>query len=209
MIKKLFKFALVGVGLVLAVTGQAEETGAQRLQEFMQSTQSLDATFTQEVVEEGGKISQTAFGKFYLQRPGKFRWEYQEPSPQQIIADGKKLWIYDIDLEQVSVRPLQAALGRSPAAILMTDGDLTKDYKIQEQPAREGMNWVGLTPKNAEGDFKQISIGLDPEGVQAMDLYDQYGRVTMIRFQESTYGKTIAASTFQFTPPEGVDVIGE
>ncbi len=190
-----------------AVVAQAD-TGTQRLDKFMKKAKTVEATFTQEVVSEQGKIIQTAIGKFYLKRPGKFRWEYQSPNPQLIVGDGKKLWVYDKELEQVTVKPMKKALGSSPAGILMRQRDLNDDFIVLERSPREGMLWVDLRPKKKSGDFKRILIGLDDIGVQAMDLYDQFGQITMIRFQESSYNKPLKNSLFKFTPPPGADVIG-
>lgn len=106
--------AILGLGAMVA---QAD-TGTERLNKFMKKAKTVEATFTQEVVSEQGKITQTAIGKFYLKRPGKFRWEYQSPNPQLIVGDGKKLWVYDKELEQVTVKPMKQALGSSPASIL-------------------------------------------------------------------------------------------
>ncbi len=196
--------AMLALGAVVA---QAD-TGTQRLDKFMKKAKTVEATFTQEVVSEQGKIMQTALGKFHLKRPGKFRWEYQSPNPQLIVGDGKKLWVYDKELEQVTVKPMKQALGSSPAGILMRQRDLNDDFIVLERSPREGMLWVDLRPKKKSGDFKRILIGLDDIGVQAMDLYDQFGQITMIRFQESSYNKPLKGSLFKFTPPPGADVIG-
>ena len=144
-----------------------------------------------------------------LSRPGKFRWEYQEPTPQEIVSDGRSLWIYDKELEQVTVKPVTEVIGVSPAAILMHQRDLSKDYQILEEPAREGFDWVVLNPFDKNGDFIKILIGLNAEGIQAMDLYDQFGQITQIRFQQPQFNTSINGENFQFTPPAGVDVIGQ
>ena len=201
-----YLFAAV-MAMLVASVAQAD-SGTERLNKFMKKARTVEATFTQEVVSEQGQIIQTALGKFYLKRPGKFRWEYTSPTPQLIVGDGKKLWVYDKDLEQVTVKPIKQALGSSPAAILMRKHDLNDDYLVLERSPREGMLWVDLRPKKKGGDFKRILIGLDNIGVQAMDLYDQFGQITMIRFQESTYNKPLKDSLFRFTPPPGADVIG-
>ena len=197
------------IATLLAVTSVQAETGTQRLQHFMKHVKTLDATFTQEVVSDKGQIAKTAYGTFLLKRPGKFRWQYQSPSPQVIVSDGRNLWIHDIELEQVTVKPISSGLGSTPAAILLQRHDFNRDYVVLERPAREGLEWVDLRPKKKNGDFKRILIGLDDEGIQAMDLYDQFGQITMIRFQESQVNKSISNSKFKFTPPPGADVIGK
>lgn len=207
--KKLRVGILVVVAmLALSATLAQAESATERLDKFMKKAKTVEATFTQEVVSEQGKITQTAYGKFYLKRPGKFRWEYESPNPQLIIGDGKKLWVYDKDLEQVTVKPMKKALGSSPAALLMRNQNLHNEFVVLERSPREGMLWVDLRPKKKNGDFKRILIGLDDVGVQAMDLYDNFGQITMIRFQQSSYNKPLKDSLFKFTPPPGADVIG-
>ncbi len=193
---------------LLAFNAQAE-SGIQRLNHFMESVETLETAFTQEVISEKGETIQRSQGRFMLSRPGKFRWKYQQPTPQEIISDGKSLWIYDIELEQVTVKPLDEVLGASPAAILMQHRDLSKDYQIVEKPTREELAWVLLTPLNKNGDFTQIFIGLNVKGVLAMDLHDQFGQTTKIRFQQSQFNTSINGENFEFTPPAGVDVIGQ
>lgn len=185
------------------------QTGTDLLNSFMKSAKTLEATFTQEVLTEKGVITQTSYGQFYLSRPGKFRWSYESPTPQEIISDGKKLWVYDKDLAQVTVKPLKAALGSSPAAILTQKDGLNDDFIVLEKSAREGLQWVDLRPKKKDVEFTKILVGLDQDGVQAMDLYDNFGQITMIRFQEAAYNVEVSPSSFEFTPPKDVDVIGE
>lgn len=185
------------------------ESGTQLLNDHMKKLRTLDTAFTQEVVSEKGEIMQTSYGRFMLSRPGKFRWEYEQPSPQEIVSDGKSLWIYDKELEQVTVKPLSATLGASPAGLLMQQRDFDKDYVVLEKSRREGLDWVDLRPRDKSGDFQRILIGLDDDGIHAMDLYDQFGQTTMIRFRQPRFNSAIAGSKFEFTPPAGVDVIGQ
>jgi len=203
------RYLFSGFILFLLVFNVQAESGIQRLNHFMESVETLETAFTQEVTSEKGDIIQRSQGRFMLSRPGKFHWEYQQPTPQEIISDGKSLWIYDIELEQVTVKPLDEVLGTSPAAILMQHRDLSKDYQIVEKPTREDLEWVLLTPLNKNGDFTQIFIGLNAKGVEAMDLHDQFGQTTKIRFQQSQFNTSIDGENFEFTPPAGVDVIGQ
>ena len=203
------RYLFSGFILFLLVFNAQAESGIQRLNHFMESVETLETAFTQEVMSEKGETIQSSQGRFMLSRPGKFRWEYQQPTPQEIISDGKSLWIYDKELEQVTVKPLDEVLGASPAAILMQHRDLSKDYQIVEKPTREDLAWVLLTPLNKNGDFTQIFIGLNAKGVLAMDLRDQFGQTTKIRFQQSQFNTSINGENFEFTPPAGVDVIGQ
>ncbi len=206
------KNLLIALTTLWAVTVHSAvfaQSGTEMLNSFMRKAKTLEATFTQEVLSEKGMIVQTSYGKFYLSRPGKFRWVYESPTPQEIISDGKKLWVYDKDLEQVTVKPLRQALGNSPAAILTQQHDFTKDYLVLEKSPREGLQWVDLRPKRKDSEFKRILIGLDRDGIQAMDLYDHLGQITMIRFQKSAYNVAVSPKYFRFKPPAGADVIGE
>ncbi len=198
-----------GFILLFFLSNAQAGSATQRLDHFMQNVETLDTEFTQEVRSEKGEITQTSEGRFMLSRPGKFRWEYKKPTSQEIISDGTSLWIYDKELEQVTVKPLADVIGTSPAAILMRRRDLSKDYQILEKPTREGLDWVALIPLDNNGDFKQILIGLDTQGIQAMDLYDQFGQITAIRFQQSRFNTPIDGDNFKFTPPAGVDVVGQ
>lgn len=202
---------VVLAAMLLAGHAQAVDktsTGIERFDIFLKQVKTLEAFFTQEVVTEKGQIGQTSTGLIKLSRPGKFNWEYASPVPQKIISDGKKVWIYDIQLEQVTVKPITAALGSSPAAVLTSGRDIKKDFHIAEVAPRENMKWVELRPKAADTDFNRILVGMDDLGVQGMDLFDQFGRRTMIRFQESRVNGPIPSGNFSFVPPAGVDVIG-
>ncbi|HGG58668.1 MAG TPA: outer membrane lipoprotein chaperone LolA [Gammaproteobacteria bacterium] len=201
--------SILASALLLFASSAHAVSGTEYLNHFMNKVKSLKAVFTQEVVSDQGKITQTSYGAFRLLRPGRFFWEYESPAPQKIISDGKNMWIYDIELEQVTVKPLSQALGASPAAILTNPKSLSKRYTVLEKPPREGLQWVELLPKDKQGDFLKVEVGLDDAGVQAMDLYDQFGQLTVIRFRESEYGVPLSPSIFQFVPPKGVDVIGK
>lgn len=196
------------VSLNTAYAVSKNDSGMVRFNAFMKDVKTLEAFFTQEVVSENGQIGKMTTGTLKLSRPGKFHWEYVNPVPQQIISDGKKVWVYDEQLEQVTIKPISAALGASPAAILTSSRDIQKDFNVKELPARENMKWVELRPKSSETDFDRILVGMDDLGIQGMDLYDQFGRRTMIRFQESRVNQPIPGNFFDFVPPAGTDVIG-
>lgn len=191
-----------------AVAASKHDSGLVRFDAFMSEVKTLEAFFTQEVVSENGKIGNMTTGTIKLSRPGKFHWEYANPVPQQIISNGKKVWIYDEQLEQVTIKPINSALGASPAAILTSSRNIKQDFHIKEMPARENMKWVELRPKSSDTDFDRILVGMDDLGVQGMDLYDQFGRRTMIRFQESRVNQPISPGFFNFVPPQGTDIIG-
>lgn len=206
---KLMKLVLCWVVLFAATDSYAAESGKQRLEKFINQVDTFEAIFTQEIVSEDGNVSPASSGKVLLSRPGRFSWEYEKPYPQKIIADGKNVWIYDKDLEQVTVKPLGDALSATPVALLTQKGNLIKNFELMEQASRESLSWVELKPKTLDTDFQRILIGLDHEGIKGMDLYDQFGQITVIRFHEAKYNTKIPSSQFKFTPPDGVDVIGQ
>lgn len=204
--KQVTVFLLV---LFATSTGFAAESGKNRLEKFINQTTTFEALFTQEVVSESGEVGKPATGKVQLSRPGRFSWVYENPYPQQIIADGKNVWVHDVDLEQVTVKPLDDALGATPVALLTQNANLLQNFELVEQASRESLSWVELKPKKADTDFQRILIGLDHEGIKGMDLYDQFGQITVIRFHQAVFNSKIPASQFQFKPPEGVDIIGQ
>ena len=206
---KLTRLVLCWAVLFSATGSYAAESGKQRLEKFLNEVDTFEATFTQEVVSEDGKVSPASVGTVQLSRPGRFNWEYEKPYPQKIIADGKNIWIYDEDLEQVTVKPLGDALSATPVALLTQKGNLIKNFELMEQANRESLSWVELKPKTVDTDFQRILIGLDHEGIKGMDLYDQFGQITIIRFHEAKFNNKIPSSRFKFTPPDGVDVIGQ
>ena len=139
-----FVFYLV---LLFAASGSfAAETGKERLEKFINQTTSFEATFTQEVVSEDGNVAPAAIGKVQLSRPGRFNWEYEKPYPQRIIADGKNVWVYDQDLEQVTVKPLDDALGATPVALLTQNAGLMENFQLIEQKSRESLSWSNSNP---------------------------------------------------------------
>ncbi|MGF1644589.1 MAG: outer membrane lipoprotein chaperone LolA [Thiotrichales bacterium] len=199
--------ACVAMSLAFAVHAQ-DDSGVERLNRYLSEIKSLEALFTQEVISEKGEILQTATGRLQLAQPGKFHWEYVLPAPQQIISDGKTVWFYDTQLSQVTVKKLDDAIGNTPAAILTQGQQIGAHFEVHERPEREGLKWVELLPKKSDTDFRRVLIGLDDENVQGMDLYDQFGQITVIRFMDTVNNPELPNSNFNFTPPPGVDVVG-
>jgi chaperone LolA len=194
--------------LLLPLVARAEAIA--KLKEFMASTHSAQAKFTQEVTDQNGKRMQTAMGEMQFQRPGKFRWVYQKPYEQVIVGDGAKFWLYDADLNQVSVKKLDAALGSNPAALLAGGNEIEQGYSLQEDGGQNSLEWVRAVPKSMESGFDKIRIGFDAQGdLAAMELDDAFGHKTTLRFSSLQRNPKISAQQFHFTPPKGADVIGE
>jgi outer membrane lipoprotein carrier protein len=180
-----------------------------RLEAFIQGTKGLKAQFTQSVFDKAGRKSQESAGQLFFARPGKFRWVYNKPYAQLIVGDGKKLWIYDEDLGQVTVRKLDQALGDSPAALLAGDNDIAKLFNLKETGSKDGLEWLEATPKSKEGSFERVRMGFKGEDIQAMELKDNFGQTTLLRFSNLERNPTLGAGLFRFTPPKGADILGD
>ncbi len=195
------------LGWVLA--GSAWAAGTDRLNAFMTDTQSAKSEFSQRIVDRSGKVTQESRGTLEFARPGKFRWTYVKPYNQLIVGDGSKVWIYDPDLNQVSIRKIDAALGSTPAALLSGNNDAMKAFVLKDEGTRDGLEWVLATPRQKEANFERIRIGFSAAGLAAMELTDAFGQQTLLKFLTMQRNPRIDPSTFQFTPPKGADVIGE
>jgi len=188
---------------------QADDKPVQQLKAFLASSRSLSADFKQVLIDEQGKPVRTSFGVFYLQRPGKFRWDYQKPFAQQIVADKGKVWFYDKDLEQVTVKKLDESLGSTPALLLSGEVSLDDNFTIEGQGKEGDMQWIKLLPKSAETTFKYILIGLDKDSLGGMELSDNFGQLTRIYFSNVLINPPIKQTLFQFEVPKGADVFEE
>ncbi|NJA05389.1 outer membrane lipoprotein chaperone LolA [Methylococcaceae bacterium WWC4] len=192
--------------LICATPLHAEETPIARLKTFLAGSSALAADFRQVTLDKSGKPAQTSSGKFYLSRPGKFRWNYQKPFVQEIVSNGGKVWFYDADLEQVTVKQLDDSLGSTPALLLTGQIDIEEKFTLQEQGEDEGMNWVKLSPKNEESGFKYILIGLERDQLGGMELSDNFGQLTRIYFSNIQINPKLEEALFNFKAPKGADV---
>ena len=192
-------------GLSLPAFAQSAE---KRLNDALASLDNLTADFKQTVLDDDKKIVQQSSGKVAIQRPGKFSWIYTTPYEQQIIADGKELWIYDVDLDQVTVKPMTAGLASAPIMILMRNSKLGSEFNISEVGQRKFLYWVELEPKSQDLDYTNVYIGIEDGVVKAMELRDKFGQSTQIVFENLRLNVVHNPKTFKFVPPEGVDVFG-
>jgi len=198
--------------LVCAIACFAASAGASGLDEldaFLEGTKTAQGSFRQVVVNREGRTTQTTSGTFAFARPGKFRWTYDKPFDQLIVGDGDKVWIYDHDLNQVIVRKLDAALGATPAALLAGDNALEKNFTLVAGGEGDGLEYVDATPKAADSQFKRIRLGFADDLPRKMQLTDAFGQTTDLTFSDLRRNPKVAAATFQFTPPEGADVVGQ
>ncbi len=187
----------------MATAGPATE----RLEEFTTGLQSFTAGFVQTVYDEDQRPIQESHGQAWLQRPGLFRWEYETPYEQTIVADGERLWIHDEDLDQVTVKKADRALGTAPIMLLSDSEPLAEQFEITDRGEREGLYWVELRPRVDDTDFRRIFLGLDDEALKVMELRDRFDQATQIRFHHVRLNPEIEPTRFEFTPPEGADVI--
>jgi len=192
--------------LLLSVIANADTTAVQKLAGFISRAKNLQAEFTQTSLDEAGKVIQTSHGDFYLQQPGKFRWNYKQPYEQQIVSKNGKVWFYDADLEQLIIKKIDQSIGDTPALLLSGSVDLNEKYTIVKQREKEGILWLKLTPKSLESSFKHILVGLKGDMLYGMELSDNFGQLTQIIFSNITMPKSFAPGLFDFIAPEGTDV---
>ncbi len=187
----------------------AHATALERFESFLHDTRSARAEFEQRVYDRDGKLVQKSSGSFEFRRPGRFRWTYAAPTPQLIVGDGKDVWIYDRDLDQVTVRRMAKALGSTPAALLAGSAEVERAFEFSEAGARDGLEWLDAKPRDSDAGFGLIRLGLGPKGVEAMELSDHFGQTTRLRFHDIVLNPELDPAAFRFTPPKGADVLGE
>lgn len=180
-----------------------------RYREFLNGTQSARASFDQKVFGRDGKLVQESKGSFVFQRPGKFRWVYDKPADQVIVGDGKRVWIYDRQLNQVTVRKLEAALGSTPAALLAGGTGIEKAFALSDDGEKDGLEWVLAKPRQQEAGFESVRMGFKGNELEAMELKDQFGQTTMLRFSKLQRNPKVDPASFRFDPPKGADVLGD
>ena len=179
------------------------------LKNLLNQTTTAKARFAQAVLDKNNKTLQQATGTMEFSRPGRFRWEYNKPYEQTIVGDGSRLWIYDKDLNQVTVRKLDRALGASPAALLAGSNEIEKSYTLKSAGAENGLDWLEAVPKSQDTSFERVRLGFGKGGLEAMQLKDQFGQTTVIKFAELERNVKNSPDAFKFTPPKGAAVISE
>jgi outer membrane lipoprotein carrier protein len=209
----------VAIGASLLVAQHAFASGTEQLKAFVSQVRSARGDFVQQEVRAPSKAqsasdaaqvmpkNSTSSGTFVFARPGKFIWSYEKPYQQILQADGDKLYVYDKDLNQVTVRPLGGALGASPAAILFGSNDLDKNFTLRDAGVKAGIDWLELIPKAKDTQFQSVGIGFRDGNLQAMELHDVFGNVTLLTFSNIQKNPPLPADAFKFTVPKGADVI--
>ena len=201
--KKTLAWALA---LLLAAAARADSVDL--LRDFAANVKSGRAGFTQTVTSVDGAKKKDSSGQFEFVRPNRFRFSYAKPFEQQIVADGQKVWLYDVDLNQVTVRPMDQALGATPAALL-AGGTLDKEFDLKAAPAADGLQWVQATPRVKDGPIRSLRVGFKGSSLAALEIADAFGQRSMLRFTALEQNIQLPDSTFQFTPPKGADVIAQ
>jgi outer membrane lipoprotein carrier protein len=200
--------ALLALLLVPVVTFAADSVA--RVDAYLGSLKTLSAAFVQTVQDKQGQVTERATGTLLISRPNRFRWDYKQPYVQTIVADGKKLWLYDPDLDQVTVRTLEQGLGATPAMLLSGSGKVGDAFTAGPVEQQKSLTWSRLLPKQKGSDFERVSLGFDARNeLAAMELVDKLGQTTTIEFAQVKRGAALDDSLFRFVPPKGADVIGE
>ena len=200
--KLLFGFLVIFANLAMA-------DGVSSLRDFFNNTNTMRAQFIQVVNDKQGRKEQEVEGTMQLQRPNKFRWDYKKPYEQQIVSDGKQVFLFDTELQQVTIRELSKTLGSSPAAMLAGGEDVEKSFTLKNATRKDGLTWVLALPKDKDSGFDRVLLGFKADKLRKMELYDSFNHITHITFNEVERNPVLQDSTFLFTPPKSVDVVGE
>lgn len=208
---RLFFCALFGSMTATAIAQDIASTdaGYQKLDAFMQGMKSMEADFVQILQDSRGQVLEKSSGTLVIKRPNQFRWDYLKPHPQLIVSDGQRLWLYDQDLEQVTVRRLEQSLAGTPASLLSGSEDLRNSFEVERVEEARGWSWISLSPKRTDTDFKSVKLGLRKDVLGYMELTDKLGQTTLLEFSKFKRNPSLSDTRFKFTPPTGVDVIGE
>ena len=206
MSRALWILSAAALGLLIGV---ARAGGMDRLNEFMSATLAATGEFEQRIYNRERKLVQESRGTLAFQRPGRFRWVYSKPYPQLIVGDGARVWVYDEDLNQVTVRKLDQALGATPAALLAGANDALKAFTLKDEGTRDGLEWVEAVPRDKDSTFERIRMGFGFSGLERMELTDVFGQTTELRFRMLQRNPRVDPALFRFAPPKGADVVGD
>ncbi|MDX1514760.1 MAG: outer membrane lipoprotein chaperone LolA [Gammaproteobacteria bacterium] len=201
-------FLLLAVALSVARAAPAA-TGTEALDNFLSDLRTLESEFHQTLYDENLKKLEESRGLLFLERPNRFRWDYRQPNAQLIVSDGDKVWLYDRELAQVTVRKIDDALGATPALVLSSREPLEKNFEVSDLGSDQDLIWVGLKPRHKEASFAHIRLGFADGELRRMELTDNFGQLTKLEFSNMIRNAPIISDAFRFSPPAGVDVIGE
>lgn len=182
--------------------------GTSRLERMLAETRTVRARFTQVLLNADLETIKETQGEFALERPNRFRWDYAPPQAQTIVSDGRRLWVYDPELAQVTVKPLDGTLANSPAALLGV-GRLSDNFRVTDLGVDGALHWVELVPRVDDTEFEKVRLGLGARFVEVMELRDAFGQTTRITLRDAEINSKLDRKRFEFTPPPGADVAGE
>lgn len=208
-IRKLIAVLLVSMLCVPTLAWGAQDNAVARMQAFLKQVHSLKADFSQTVLDANLKALKQSSGTLAIKRPNRFRWDYATPNKEIIDADGTRVWMYDVELQQVTVKPLTGTLAASPAVLLAGSNDVQKNFTVKNLGAERGLDWVEVTPKVNDTDFDSVKLGFRGNLIAVMEMKDALGNLTRITFSHVQVNPVLPDSLFAFTPPAGADVIGD
>ena len=203
------QFLMLAMAVLVSSPGWAQDDPAELLRGFLNSTQTLAGRFEQQQLDEAGTVYEASAGQFYLQRPGRFRWDYQTPYAQTVVSDGMTLWHYDPDLAQVLVRRLGDALSATPAVLLAGGGDLESSFELAELPVQGELRIVQLTPRAEDAEFQRATLAMLSDTPAWLEIIDPLGGRTRMEFVEVLSNVQLKPEIFSFEAPDGVEVVGD
>ena len=201
---KLFRLLLV---LMFAMVLGNASAGRDPLDRFFKDVKTFQASFNQVVLDEALNPIQESAGTLYIERPDKFRWDYTVPFKQEIVSDGEQIWVYDLELQQVTVRKMDGALGNTPAILLAGRGKIGDNFTVKSMGKQGTLEWVKMIPKENDGGFEDIRIGFENGKLRKLEMIDSFGHITRISLSDNRENKRISKKKFAFVPPKGVDVV--
>lgn len=212
--KKSLALAVLAAALAVGVPGAraaeatADRAATDRVERYLERLDTLRAEFVQQLFDRGGELRDESSGTLAMARPGRFRWDYRHPAPQLLVSDGRSVWLYDADLEQVTVRPVGDALSQTPAMLLAGKGRASETFVVRAGAQSGGLEWVELRPRQDNADFSVVRLGFRGGDLERLDLEDRLGQTTRITFSRIERNPRLQPALFTFVPPPGVDVVG-
>lgn len=196
----------LGLAASLAFSAAAQAGAVESLRDFARDVKGARAEFSQTVTSPDGSKKRTSQGSFEFQRPDRFRFDYAKPYKQQIVSDGKRVWLFDQDLNQVSTRSVDQAIGSTPA-VLLAGGPIDRDFTVKAVPDKDGLQWAEATPRAKDGQFQLVRVGFRGKTLATLEILDSFGQRSRLEFTKFEANPSIPAQRFEFKPPAGADVI--
>lgn len=208
---RLFVVALAGAGMLAADAGAQEQkdAGQRLIEDFLENIATISGRFEQQLIDADQNVIEESTGTLDIRRPGQFRWSYSSPYAQVLIADGVNMWSYDVDLEQVVIKPQDEVLVSTPALLLGGSANALADFTIIEAVTHNSTFWIRLRPTQEDAGFTALELGFDDEQLSRMMFYDSLGQTTLIALRDVVINAPVADTVFVLDIPPGVDIVGE